>query len=85
MPILLIKKEVEDKEEFDKLFYANSLPDEEWIFIEKEESFSEKVNSFINDFINKNNISNTSELLTDFLNYIRDQEKIIKIKYNRIY
>lgn len=85
MTILLIKKEIKDKEEFDKLFYANSLPDEEWIFIEKEESFSEKVNSFIDKFVDEYNVGDTSELLTDFLNYIRDQEKIIKIKYNRIY
>ena len=74
MPIILIKKYVKDKEEFDALFESSQLPDEKWYFIEKETKFSEKVTLFSNKFYIENNIDD-DEIFTDFVNYLRDIEK----------
>ena len=78
MPIIRIESQVESKEEFDKIKEGSQLPDEIWTFIEKKQLFSEKVNTLIDRFTDKYNVGNASEILNDFLNYLRDREKIGK-------
>ena len=77
MSIIRIESPVESKEEFDKIKEGSQLPDETWTFIEKKQLFSEKVNLFSNKFCIENNIDD-GDLFTNFINYLRDREKIEK-------